>query len=205
MARAPRRSWCERSRRAVATSSRRLPVSPRSTRSSPDWCSVLSTPIRTTAPANVFIGELFRQPWLLFIVILGPFLILLAFVLGARVYRDFPTTIIVQPAGQTGDAPLQMGAENLKNFLDVVDVTTDREAALARLQHGEVKLVLELPADPLGALARGQQAEIRLTTNEIDPVANSFFTLYVESQVAELNRQAIARVAGEARASAADM
>src|SRR5262249_57467646 len=135
------RSSCAPWRRAVATSRPPLPLSPRSTRSSPGWCSVLSTPIRTTAPANVFIGELFRQPWLLFIVILGPFLILLAFVLGARVYRDFPTTIIVQPAGQPADAPLQMGAENLKNFLDVVDVTTDLAAALARLHLRAATLV----------------------------------------------------------------
>src|SRR5687768_4746923 len=163
---------------------------------------MLSTPIRTTAPANVFIGELLRQPWLLLVVIFGPFLILLAFVLGARVYRDFPKTIVVQPPSVAGAPPLQMSAENLQNFLTVVDVTTDREAALARLHRGEVKLVLELPADPQAALARGQQAQIRLTTNEIDPLANSFFTLFVESQVAEVNRQAIARVATEVRGSA---
>jgi ABC-2 type transport system permease protein len=166
---------------------------------------MLSTPIRTTAPANVFLGELFRQPWLLFIVIFGPFLILLAFVLGARVYRDFPTTIVVQPPGGAQNAPLQMGAQNLDNFLRVVDTTSDREAALARLRRGEVKLVLELPADPQAALARGEQAQIRLTTNEIDPLANSFFTLFVESQIAELNRQAIAKVIGEARGSAAEV
>jgi ABC-2 type transport system permease protein len=95
-----------------------------------------------------------------------------------------------------------MGAENLSNFLQVVDVTADREAALARLHRGEVGLVLELPADPAGALGRGEQAQIRLTTNEIDPVAASFMTLYVESQIAELNRQAIARSLAEARTSA---
>ncbi|HEY7068233.1 MAG TPA: ABC transporter permease [Chloroflexota bacterium] len=166
---------------------------------------MLSTPIRTTAPANVFLGELFRQPWLLGIVIFGPFLILLAFVLGARVYRDFPTTIVVQPAGADPNAPLQMGAQNLDNFLKVVGTTTDRDAALERLRRGEVKLVLELPPDPQAALARGQQAQIRLTTNEIDPLANSFFTLFVESQIAELNREAIAKVIDQARGSAADV
>src|SRR3954451_9611067 len=109
---------------------------------------MLSTPIRTTAPANVFLGELFRQPWLLCIVIFGPFLILLAFVLGARVYRDFPTTIVVMPANTAQDSPLRMGAQNLDNYLRVVDTTPDREAALERLRRGEVKLVLELPPDP---------------------------------------------------------
>jgi ABC-2 type transport system permease protein len=163
---------------------------------------MLSTPIRAVAPANVFIGELFRQPWLLLIVIFGPFLILLAFVLGARVYRDFPKTIVVQPPAVAGAPPLQLGAENLNNFLTVVDVTTDREAALARLHRGEVKLVLELPADPQSAIARGEQAQLRLTTNEIDPLANSFFTLFVESQLAELNRQVIAKAATEARDAA---
>src|SRR5919201_66833 len=166
---------------------------------------MLSTPIRTTAPANVFLGELFRQPWLLFIVIFGPFLILLAFVLGARVYRDFPTTIVVQPPGAAQNAPLQMGAQNLDNFLQVVDTTTDRQAALERLRRGEVKLVLELPADPQAALARGEQAPVRLTTNEIDPLANSFFMLFVESQIAELNRQAIAQTAAHARSAATEL
>jgi ABC-2 type transport system permease protein len=166
---------------------------------------MLGTPIRTTAPANVFLGELLRQPWLLCIVIFGPFLILLAFVLGARVYRDFPTTIVVQPPDASQNAPLQMGAQNLDNFLNVVDTTTDRDAALERLRRGAVKLVLELPPDPQAAHARGEQAPIRLTTNEIDPLANSFFTLFVEAQIAELNRQAIAQVIGQARGSAADV
>jgi len=164
---------------------------------------MLSTPIRTTAPANVFLGELFRQPWLLCIVIFGPFLILLAFVLGARVYRDFPTTIVVLPPNASQNSVLQMGAQNLDNFLNVVGTTTDRDAALARLRRGEVKLVLELPPDPQAALAQGQQAPVRLTTNEIDPLANSFFTLFVEAQIAELNREAIAQVITQARGSAA--
>ena len=155
---------------------------------------MLSTPVRTAAPAGVFVGELFRQPGLLFIVILGPFLILLAFVLGARVYRDFPTTIVVEPSG--GSNPLlRSTAADLDNFLRVVDVTSDRAAALDRLRHGEVKLVLELPADPQAEIQRGEQAQIQITTNEIDPLANSFATLFIESQVAELNRETIEKAA----------
>src|SRR5215210_1459882 len=104
--------------------------------------------LRLLAPAGVFVGELFRQPGLLLIVIFGPFLILLLFVVGARVYRDYPATIIVLPAAPSGGAsPLQAGAEQLGNFLKVVETTPNREAALGRLHRGEVKLVLELPAD----------------------------------------------------------
>jgi ABC-2 type transport system permease protein len=158
---------------------------------------MLSRPIRTLAPASVFVGELFRQPWLLFIVILGPFLILLLFVVGARVYRDFPTTIIVQPAQPPSASALQVSGKELDNFLHVVDVTQDREAALARLRRGEVKLVLELPPEPAASVANGQQAQIKISTNEIDPLANSFFTLFVESQIAELNRQVIERTAAQ--------
>src|SRR5215208_3019414 len=162
---------------------------------------MLSAPIRTAAPAGVFVGELFRQPWLLFIVILGPFLILLAFVLGARVYRDFPTTIVVEPSGGSNPA-LRSTAEELDNFLRVVDVTSDRQVALAALRQGQAKLVLELPADPQAAIKRGEQAQIQITTNEIDPLANSFATLFVESQIAELNRQTIEKAAAQTRDSA---
>jgi ABC-2 type transport system permease protein len=161
--------------------------------------AMLSRPIRATAPASVFLGELFRQPWMLFIVILGPFLILLVFVLGARVYRDFPPTIVVQPPNAVGSDALQMGAKSLDNFLNVVDVTPDRDAALARLHRGEVQLVVELPADPQAAITRGQQARVNISTNEIDPLANSFIQLFVESQIAELNRQAIERAVSEGR------
>ncbi len=160
---------------------------------------MLSRPIRAVAPASVSVGELFRQPWLLFIVIFGPFLILLAFVVGARVYRDFPTTIVVLPAQPAGPSSLQMNGKDLDNFLRVVDTTTDRDAALARLHRGEVKLVLELPPDPEAAIAKGQQAQINIYTNEIDPLANSFFTLFVESQIAELNREAIAKTAAQTK------
>jgi ABC-2 type transport system permease protein len=163
---------------------------------------MVRAPIRTAAPAGVFVGELFRQPGLLFIVILGPFLILLAFVLGARVYRDFPTTIVVEPSGGANPI-LRSTAAELDNFLRVVDVTSDRDAALARLHQGQAKLVLELPADPQAAIQRGQQAQIQISTNEIDPLANSFATLFVESQIAELNRQTIEKAAGQTRDDAA--
>jgi ABC-2 type transport system permease protein len=159
---------------------------------------MLSAPIRTAAPAGVFVGELFRQPGQLFIVIFGPCLILLAFVLGARVYRDFPTTNVVEPSGGANPV-LRSTAADLDNFLRVVDVTPDRGAALDRLRHGEVKLVLELPADPQAAIQRGEQAQIQITTNEIDPLANSFATLFVESQIAELNRQTIEKAAAQLR------
>lgn len=165
---------------------------------------MLSPATRTLAPAGVFLGELFRQPWLLLVVIFGPFLILLVFVVGARVYRDFPTTIIVQPAGH-GETAGQPGPAELSNYLRVVEVTSSREGALARLQRGEVQLVLELPAEPQAALARGEQAQIRLYTNEIDPLTRSFFTLYVESQIAELNRQAVAQAAAQAQGQAAQV
>jgi ABC-2 type transport system permease protein len=163
---------------------------------------MVRAPIRTAAPAGVFVGELFRQPGLLFIVILGPFLILLAFVLGARVYRDFPTTIVIEPSGGANPI-LRSTAAELDNFLRVVDVTSDRDAALARLHQGQAKLVLELPADPQAAIQRGQQAQIQISTNEIDPLANSFATLFVESQIAELNRQTIEKAAAQTRDSAA--
>jgi ABC-2 type transport system permease protein len=164
----------------------------------------LAAVARALAPAGVFVGELFRQPGLLLIVICGPFLILLVFVLGARVYRDFPTTILVQPAG-TSEPSGAPGPAELSNYLRVVEVTSSRERALARLQRGEVQLVVELPAEPQAALARGEQAQIRLYTNEIDPLTRSFFTLYVESQLAELNRQAVARAAAQAQRSVAEL
>ena len=162
---------------------------------------MLRTPLRALASGGVFLGELFRQPWLLFIVILGPFLILLAYGLGARITRDFPRTIVVQPPA-AAPTTLQVSPEALSAYLNVVDVTPDREAALARLRRGEVELVLELPGDPQAALARGEQARIRLATNEINPIATAFAQLYVESQIATLNRQAIARTATSARGAA---
>jgi ABC-2 type transport system permease protein len=164
--------------------------------------TLLQRLLHVLAPADVFLGELFRQPWLLFIVILGPFLILLAYGLGARITRDFPRTIVVQPAAASGLTPLQLDPTELSAHLQVVDVTSDRTAALARLGRGEAELMLELPADPQAALARGEQARIRLATNEINPVANAFTTLYVESQIAALNRQVIARTAAQAQAAA---
>jgi ABC-2 type transport system permease protein len=111
-----------------------------------------------------------RQPRLLLVLVIGPFLILLAFGLG---YREEPTayrTMFVAPEGSPFLGQVERYAEQLEQFVDYRGVSTDRSEAMEDLRDGDVDVVVEFPDDPLGTVLDGEQATITVLHNRIDPI-----------------------------------
>ncbi len=155
-----------------------------------------------------FIGKeiqaIVTQPQLLLLLVLGPFLVLLAFGLGYKPLGPDLRTIVVQP---TPDDPKQAIGAYLGAIgppIRVVQVEADLSPALARLQAQHVDLVVVVPTGIRDTLLAGQNVHLVFYHNAIDPQRIGYITAVIDGATAQLNKAIVEQTVGEQQASAAD-
>src|SRR4051812_13500769 len=94
---------------------------------------------RVSAAFSKWSAEILGNPWLMVTLVLGPFLVLLAFGQGVEVNGPKPRTLIVEPAQDTG--PIQPLPEELNDHIQVVGQTKDVNWAREELRQGRVDAV----------------------------------------------------------------
>lgn len=141
--------------------------------------------------------DVLRQPRLVLILILGPFLILLLFGLGFTGKQAPVPVILVIPEGAELPPDLANRQWTFGADFPVRDVTADEAAARARLDAGEVELVAILPRETYSTLLAGEQITIRVLINAINPVRRDWVTYGANYFVGQLNAQLVRRVAEE--------
>jgi ABC-2 type transport system permease protein len=162
--------------------------------------------IRTSSFYSKWLAEVLREPSLMLSLVLGPFLILFLFGAGTTVGgAPKPRTVVVAPAGQTGQNPMELLPQDVGDYLTIVDVVSDPQEAVNRLTRRDVDLVAVLPANPEQMLSQGQRAKIRIFTNEIDPLRDSYAQAYLYYQISTLNQTAIEEAVARAQGSAGQM
>src|SRR5690348_6567107 len=107
----------------------------------------MKTIIRLLSFFNKEINEIRRQPRLVLSLILGPFLILLLFGIGYAGERPkLKTALVLPPEGLQ-----QVNVEDLKRAItanfDLVSVDSNLDAAMAKLNAGQIEVVEILPGD----------------------------------------------------------
>jgi len=125
--------------------------------------------IRVFAFARKEMMAILRQPRLVLILIMGPFLILLLFGIGYRNTERERTVMIVIPEG----SPIRAQIEAMISRFGGVTFTpivSDVQEADRALRAGEVDVLLIAPADPMASISSGRQAEVELRHAEIDPL-----------------------------------
>lgn len=154
--------------------------------------------VRTLSFFGKWSAEVLQQPGLLLSLIVGPFLILLAFGVGVRVTEPQPKLAAV--AGETwrdGQGPdVEMG-----ELFEFEAVFQDVPPAEQMLREEKVDAVLVLPPMPEGRPAGDEPAEITVLTNEIDPQRNAFLYTHMANAVSGLNHQAARHNIESAQAS----
>jgi ABC-2 type transport system permease protein len=153
--------------------------------------------VRVTSFVGKELREVVRRPGVLASLVLGPFLIMLLFGLGYTGSRSaFLTEIVVPP-----DSPLPREAEFYADLapgrLQVVDVTEDQAQSERRLRNRNIDLMVVAPADAIAELRAGNQTEILVAWNQVDPVYDGLARLAVATMVAELNAEIIRQAAAE--------
>jgi ABC-2 type transport system permease protein len=147
--------------------------------------------VRTGAFIRKEIVQIVRQPGLMLSLVLGPFLILLAFGAGLREEDPAVKTIFVVPRDSRMAAEVEQFAEAQSKRLTVVGVQEDEEDALQRLRRGQVQMVLTFPADAERTLRQGQQAHIDVYHDQIDPLETQAIQLFTRTGVDEINQQVL--------------
>jgi ABC-2 type transport system permease protein len=148
------------------------------------------TAVRAVA-AKEFWG-LVRQPQLLLLLLLGPVLIMTAFGLSLDVENILrPRAIVVVEPGSEGEEIFQRYREEFTDRTQFVGTTGDLQGARQRLLRGEVDAVISVPQDPLGAVAGGERAVLRVIYNTINPVFGTRVPSRSYALVLDLNQSLV--------------
>ena len=172
---------------------RTLPRAPRR-----PWASV----IRASAFVRKELAEILRQPGLIALLVLGPFLLLLLFGLG---YSQEPMTLratFVGPAGSVYEESLETYRDQLDDFVDSQGYTDDEAAARRDLEDGDTDLVVVFPADAFDTVEAGERAVITIVHDEIDPIRQVAIEVAARLAIQEVNAAVVSSVAGAAQESA---
>lgn len=133
--------------------------------------------IRVLAFVRKEIVEALRQPRLVLILILGPFLILLFFGVGYRNIARTMRTILVIPEDSTIREEITDLAGRFGGSLEVGAIVSSREEATAALDAGSVDIVMVTPSDPYAEILNSEQSLFEVYHHEIDPIE----VLYINS------------------------
>lgn len=161
--------------------------------------------IRTSAFVRKEVVQIVRQPGLMVTLVLGPFLILLAF--GAGLREDDPAveTIFVVPQDSRLAAEVEQFAEAQSERLTVVGVQEDDDDALRRLRNGDVQMVLVFPDDAEQTIRNGQQAQVDVYHNQIDPLETQAIELFTRTGVDEVNKQVLRELVRTSQEESSDV
>jgi ABC-2 type transport system permease protein len=150
--------------------------------------------IRSLAFFRKDLFEVLRQPRLLLTLILGPFLILLAFGIGfVPEPPGWRTVLVVQPGSELETATEDL-AELLSQRVELVGTTPDEESAKAMLASEEADIAVVVPANALELIRANQRAEIAIHHGQVDPFERSFVEIFAASAVDEINRVVLQRL-----------
>lgn len=147
--------------------------------------------VRTGAFVRKEIVQIVRQPGLMLSLVLGPFLILLAFGAGLREQDPAVKTVFVVPQGSRMAGEVEQFADAQSERLTVVGVQEDEEAALGQLRRGDVQMVLVFPAEAEQTIRAGDQAQIDVYHDQIDPLETQAIQLFTRTGVDEINQQVL--------------
>ena len=143
------------------------------------------------------LADMLRQPRLLLILIVGPFLILLLFAAGYDQQSVVLRTVFVAPEGSVYEEAVDSYAEEISQYVETVGFTDDEAAARAMVEDDEADLMVVFPPDPVDTVLGGEQAEIRIVHDKIDPLQRTAVRVSAQVAVNELNLGVLQRLVEE--------
>ena len=140
-----------------------------------------------------------RQPRLLLILVIGPFLVLALFAVGFDQERTVLDTTFVGPQDSLYESSIEEFSDELSRYVNFNEYTTDIVAAERALQAGDTDLIVIFPTDPVASVLAGEQAEIKILHDKIDPIQQTTVEVSAQVAVQELNARLLQEVVGEAQ------
>lgn len=166
----------------------------------PLWAVV----IRSFAFLRKEVVEIFRQPRLLALLVIGPFALLVLFGSGYSETAIVKRAIFVGPEGSIYEEVLDTYEADLSDFIESLGMVATEAEAVAELDADRADLVVVFPADPATEVMSGDRAVIRLIHNEIDPIQEGAVEIAARLAIQEVNATVLTTLAVEAEAAMPD-
>ena len=138
-----------------------------------------------------------RQPRLLVILVVGPFLLLFLFGLGYDQTQTVLRTAFVGPEGGIFQETTEQFGDDLDEYVVQSGYTSDVIEAQRWLVDDEIDLIVVFPADPAATVLGGEQAVIDVLHNKLDPIQQTAVNISAQVAVQELNSKVLEQVVGE--------
>lgn len=137
------------------------------------------------------IVSVLRQPRLVLVLVIGPFLILMLFGIGYNQQQSVLRTAFVGPEGSIYEDSIDKFADSLQRYVINAGYSDDLVGAEQRLRNGDIDAVVVFPADPVEKVLAGEQATITLLHDKIDPIQQIAVEVSAQVAVMELNAQVL--------------
>ncbi|HSP28874.1 MAG TPA: ABC transporter permease, partial [Ilumatobacteraceae bacterium] len=144
-------------------------------------------------------ASVIRQPRLLLVLVVGPFLILLLFAVGYNEQQSVLRTAFVGPEGSVYEESIDQFTDELQRYVINAGYSDDLVAAERQLQDGNIDAIVVFPADPLERVLSGEQAEITVLHDKIDPIQQVAVEVSAQVAVMELNARVLEEIVTRAQ------
>lgn len=141
-----------------------------------------------------------RQPRLLLVLVVGPFLLLLLFGAGYDQESTVLRTRFIGPEDSVYESATEQFAEELERYVIIDGFSTDLIEAQRRLAADEIDLIVVFPAEPATTVLDGEQAVITVLHNKLDPIQQTAVEVSAQVAVQELNSMVLEQVVGDVQA-----
>jgi len=156
--------------------------------------------IRVSAQVRKELIQVRRRPGAFLSLVFGPFLIMAIFGLGYTGIRKPLDTMIVIPQGLDLSRDTAYYQELTGPALNVRAVTDNAEDARAQLAAQQLDLVVIAPGDAEQKFRAGQQAQIEVFINSIDPVQAGYGEFLAQVLNRQINEEIIREAVTEGQA-----
>jgi ABC-2 type transport system permease protein len=145
------------------------------------------------------VTDILRQPRLLLVLVAGPFAVLLLFAAGYDERQIVLETAFVGPEGSVYERAIDAYSEQIDDYVRPEGFTSDLLAAREALEDGDVDVVVVFPPEPAESILAGEQAQIAIIHDKLDPLQQTAVEVAARVAVLELNAGVLEEVVGQAQ------
>ena len=154
---------------------------------------------------NKELAEIFRQPKLIPVLVLGPFLIMFLFGLGYPDENRTMRTIFVTEDQDIPPEQVKLFTDSISPAIAETQVENNKATALTRLGRNEADLVIVIPTDAAETIQSNQKATFLIYHNEVDPFQIAYIYSVGSLYVDEVNSRVLESATEEGQGSAGEL
>lgn len=164
---------------------------------------IVHTFVRIFGVVRKELVELAKQPGLVAMLVIGPLIILLLFGAGVSTRDPAVRTIFVAPPDEPDLIQIVNDyADSQAKRLNIVQVSTDREDAMAGLEDGRADMVIVVPPNPRESMKQNQRVTMEVYHTYLDPIEQQAILLFARGATSDLNTILLTQLIGETQQQA---